>query len=137
MESTVLIVDDTEDMRMIHSAFLQRMGYRVLEARDGSEAVRLANEMRPDAILMDLALPVLDGWGAIEALHGDPDTAGIPIIVLSSENDPTCRERAHAAGCAAFLSKPCGAKKLAASMARVVGGSGQHVDPEELLPGGP
>src|SRR5690554_187742 len=97
-ESTVLLVDDTEDMRTIHSAFLQRLGYRVLEARDGSEAVRVANDRRPDAILMDLSLPVLDGWGAIEVLRADPKTAGIPVIVLTTDNDPACRARAQDAG---------------------------------------
>ncbi|HWV57659.1 MAG TPA: response regulator [Longimicrobiales bacterium] len=119
-QTTVLIVDDTEDVRTIHGILLKRLGYRVLEAHNGSEAVRLASERHPDAILMDLGLPVLDGWGAIEALRADPDTAGIPVIVVSSDDDPSSRERASAAGCD-FLSKPCRENELAASVAHAVG----------------
>lgn len=123
---TVLLVDDTAEIRRVYKTYLQNSGFSVVEAVDGGEAVRLAFERRPAAILMDLGLPGLDGWGAIDALRDDPATARIPVIVLTALDDPANRERAAASGCAAFLTKPCGGERLTSLVAQVIDPEGQR-----------
>ncbi len=80
----VLIVEDNFDNRAIYSVLLQHAGYDVLQAPDGEEGVRLASRDHPDVILMDLSMPVLDGWQALKRLKSDPDTASIPVFALSA-----------------------------------------------------
>lgn len=115
----VLVVDDYEDTRAMCSEFLEFMGYRVSVAADGREAVEKALE-RPDVILMDLSLPQLDGWGAIEEIKADPRTGDIPIIVITGHALAPMRERALAAGCVAFLAKPCLPQDLLEEVKRVL-----------------
>jgi two-component system, cell cycle response regulator DivK len=102
----VLVVDDYEDSRTMCTEYLEFMGYRVSGAGDGREAVSKAHD-RPDLILMDLSLPRMDGWDAIRQLKQDRVTRDIPIIVLTGHALTGLRERAIAAGCDSFLTKPC------------------------------
>ena len=106
-EKTVLIVEDQFDNRAIYGEILRHVGYRVLEAPHGAEGVLLAREYAPDLILMDLSMPVLDGWGAIARLKKDASTAEIPVLALSAhvmlEGD---FRRAEMAGFVAYLTKP-------------------------------
>jgi two-component system response regulator MprA len=81
---TILIAEDNEPLRAAMSAGLCRAGFRVIEAADGSGAIRAAHRDRPDLILMDLMMPHVDGWAAMEALRSDPHTSGIPVIVCSA-----------------------------------------------------
>jgi CheY-like chemotaxis protein len=104
---TVLLVDDVPDSREMYAFFLRAAGYAVHEAADGGDALEMALEFRPDVIVMDLSLPSMDGWTAIGTLSANPETAGIPVVVLSAHTFPADEQRAREAGAAAFLAKPC------------------------------
>jgi two-component system cell cycle response regulator DivK len=103
---TIMIVEDNEFSRDALSRRLQRRGYDVSLAANGREAVDIARAGKPDLILMDLGLPVMDGWEATRQLKGDPATRHIPIIVLSAHAMTNDREMALAAGSDEFDSKP-------------------------------
>jgi len=102
---SVLVVDDDRDARAMYGMYLRHVGCRVRTARDGQVAISKANDSPPDVIVMDLAMPRLDGWTASRWLKSSPATAHIPIIALSAASD--AREKARAAGCDGFLAKPC------------------------------
>lgn len=108
----VLIVDDIAEQRDIYSALLSFHGYTVLEAGDGAEALRLAKEHRPDVVVMDVMLPVLDGWKATERLKADPLTAGIPVIVLTARALEADQQESLSAGADCYLSKPCDPREV-------------------------
>lgn len=103
----VLIVDDFEDNRLMYVEYLQFKGLRVAEARNGEEAVARASELLPDLIVMDLSLPVVDGWAATRTLKGDARTKHIPVIALTGHAEPAHTQRALQAGCDDFIAKPC------------------------------
>jgi CheY-like chemotaxis protein len=105
-EVTIMLVEDNEASRDALSRRLERHGYRVLTAVDGSQAVSMARATLPDLILMDLGLPVLDGWDATRQLKGDVTTRHIPIIVLSAHAMTNDRDLALAAGGDDFDTKP-------------------------------
>lgn len=102
---SVLVVDDDRDARAMYGMYLRHVGCRVHTAPDGHAAIKKANSYVPDVIVMDLAMPRLDGWTASKWLKSSPATAHIPIIALSAV--PMVREDARAAGCDGFLAKPC------------------------------
>jgi CheY-like chemotaxis protein len=104
--ATIMVVEDNEPSRDALSRRLERRGYRVLLACDGREAVALAREALPDLILMDLGLPVVDGWDATRQLKADAATRHIPIIVLSAHAMTSDRDMALAAGGDDFDTKP-------------------------------
>jgi two-component system cell cycle response regulator DivK len=104
--ATILVVEDNEPSRDALARRLERRGYRVITARDGEEAVAAARSHRPDLILMDLGLPVIDGWEATRQLKGDAATRHIPIIVLSAHAMSSDRDQALAAGGDDFDTKP-------------------------------
>ena len=101
----VLVVDDLADQRAIFRAVLERRGFQVLEAADGEGAVRLAEEDRPDLILMDVNLPWMDGWEVTRRLKAVPRTASIPVVVVSAHVGPEGSTQADETGCSAFLAK--------------------------------
>jgi CheY-like chemotaxis protein len=103
---TILIVEDNEPSRDVLARRLERRGYGVVVAVDGQQAVDVARSARPDLILMDLGLPVMDGWEATRQLKGDLSTRHMPIIVLSAHAMTTDRELAIAAGGDEFDTKP-------------------------------
>jgi two-component system cell cycle response regulator DivK len=105
VRTKVLIVDDDRDARAMYRAYLMHSGCEVRTARDGRHAIDKAHQYVPDVIVMDLAMPHLDGWTASTWLKESPATAHIPIIALSAMSN--ARESARAAGCDAFLAKPC------------------------------
>lgn len=120
-QRTVLLVEDNEDNRIVYATILNYQGFRVHEASDGEEGIRLARETKPDAILMDISIPVIDGWKATEILKKDPATAHIPIIALTAHALASDREKALAIGCAGYLSKPCEPRAVVAEVERVIG----------------
>src|SRR5690606_74689 len=81
---TVLLVEDNEDNRTVYRTILEHFGYQVIEARNGEDGVRTARETIPDLILMDISIPVIDGWEATKILKNDPTTSHIPIIALTA-----------------------------------------------------
>jgi two-component system cell cycle response regulator DivK len=102
----VLIVDDSEDIRELWRLWLTFWGFEVEEATDGAEAVRRAKAHRPDLVLMDLWMPVLDGLDATAQLKANRSTTDVPVLALSADVFPPTPDRARAAGCDAFLAKP-------------------------------
>ncbi len=104
--TTVMLVDDDPDTRQIFGRVLTHMGYRVIEAALGAEAIATARAARPDVVLLDLGLPDMDGLTVAAALRADAATAAARILVLTAYVSPVDRARAAAAGCDVFLVKP-------------------------------
>lgn len=115
---TVLVVDDTAAVRIVLRMQLIILGYRVLEARSGMEAVKMSRLERPDLILMDISMPVLDGLETTRLLCSCAETCGIPVVALSAYTTLEGRERAIEAGCREFAAKPIEMKELAELIAR-------------------
>lgn len=84
---TVCIVDDDSDIREIYGMKFRREGFTVVTARDGEEGLQVVRQERPDVVLLDIQMPVLDGLGVLKILKGDPDLAKIPVVILSNIND--------------------------------------------------
>ncbi|MEI2688892.1 MAG: response regulator [Anaerolineae bacterium] len=114
----ILVVEDNADMREFLQRILKRRGYSYLEAVDGAEGVALALAERPDLILMDLALPVLDGYEATRLLKTNPDLAATPIVAVTAHARAIDREHAMEAGCDAYISKPYSIHELYALIDR-------------------
>lgn len=106
-QSLVLVVEDYQDAREMYAAYLQFSGYQVAEATDGEQAIQKTLELMPDIILMDLALPKLDGWQAARLLKSDERTKHIPIVALTGHALPAHAQQARDAGCEGFVTKPC------------------------------
>ena len=117
----ILLVEDHEDNRNIYRTILEHYGYQVVIAMDGQSGIRLAREEQPDLILMDLSIPVVDGWEATRQLKGDAATRAIPVIALSAHALEEDRLRARQAGCDGYLAKPVEPKKVLAEVARFLG----------------
>lgn len=115
----VLLVEDNEMNRDMLLRRLQRKGYEVITALDGEEAIQFAKLHQPEVVLMDMSLPVLDGWEATRRLKADPATRGIPVIALTAHALPAERDRALEAGCVAFETKPIDFPKLLSVMESV------------------
>jgi len=103
----VLLVDDFQDNREMYAMYLEHSGLRVAEAANGHEALEQAFHLLPDLIVMDLSLPGLDGWEATRRLKADQRTKKIPVLALTSHALEGYSEGARAAGCDAFITKPC------------------------------
>jgi len=102
----ILLVEDNEFNRDMLSRRLQRKGFDVIIAEDGESGIRLAQESRPDLILMDMDLPVLDGWEATRRLKADPAMSSIPVVALTAHAMKSDHDRAMASGCDDFATKP-------------------------------
>ena len=102
----ILLVEDNEMNRDMLSRRLERRGYGVLIATDGAQGIAVAQQERPDLILMDMSLPILDGWEATRQLKQAPDTRHIPVIALTAHAMTSDEERARQAGCDDFDTKP-------------------------------
>ena len=119
-KALVLVVEDYQDAREMYSAYLQFSGFRVAEATDGLEAIEKTIELLPDIILMDLALPKIDGWEATKRLKSDERTKHIPIVALTGHALAGFAEGAREAGCDAFVTKPCLPDALVAEIQRML-----------------
>jgi CheY-like chemotaxis protein len=108
----ILLVEDNEMNRDMLSRRLERRGYRVAIALDGEQGVSMAGSEAPDLVLMDMSLPVLDGWEAARRLKAVPETRAIPIIALTSHAMVGDREKAIAAGCDDYDTKPVEFQRL-------------------------
>ena len=102
----ILYAEDNEDNIYMLSRRLQRKGFEVLIARDGEEAVETVLKERPELVLMDLSLPVLDGWQATQRIRAEPEISDTPVIALTAHAMEGERDRALAAGCDDFDTKP-------------------------------
>jgi two-component system cell cycle response regulator DivK len=118
----LLVVDDFEDNRAMYAEYLTHAGYRVVEAADGREAVERTRELLPDVVVMDLSLPVMDGWAATRELKSDARTRDIPVIALTGHALAGHSQGAREAGCDEFLAKPCLPATLLATVRDILAG---------------
>jgi two-component system cell cycle response regulator DivK len=105
-DRTILIVEDSDDARYFMRLALEDLGYLIIEAEDGAKAVGIAQEERPDIILMDLSLPILDGIAATQKIRASDGLDGIPIIAVTAHQETDFRIGAKAAGFDAYVTKP-------------------------------
>jgi two-component system cell cycle response regulator DivK len=116
MTKRILVVEDQEDNRQILRDLLSNAGYEMIEAEDGQQALTQAAKHKPDLILMDIQLPLLDGYEATRRIKADPALNAIPIIVVTSYALSGDEEKAHAAGCDAYVAKPFSPRALLAKI---------------------
>ena len=119
-QPTVLLVEDTEDNRFMMRRLLEMTGYRVVEATNGEEAVKLAEAESPQLILMDLSLPVIDGLAATRLIRQIPDFEAIPIIAVSAHDTSDFQSEAIDAGCNSYVTKPIDFNELETLIARLL-----------------
>ena len=122
MPKRILVVEDDPDNRRIVAKVLSVEGYDVIEAIDGIEALARARAEHPDLILMDLALPNVDGWEATRQLKSDPETLSIPVVALTAVAMRGDEEQARAAGCDDYLPKPARPAAIRAVVKKYTGG---------------
>lgn len=120
MPHTILLVEDNEDNVTVYRAILEHSGFRVLEARDGPEGIRAARDELPDLVLMDISIPLVDGWEATRVLKADPATARIPVVALTAHAFESDRARALEAGCDGYLVKPIEPRQVVAEVRRLL-----------------
>ena len=116
MSRCILVVEDQVDNRQILRDLLGNAGYDLVEAENGQEALAAVARQRPDLILMDIQLPVMDGYEATRRLKSDPGTKSIPIIVVTSYALSGDETKARAAGCDAYVTKPFSPRQLLAKV---------------------
>lgn len=118
---TILLVEDLEEHRYLFATVLRLAGYRVLEASDGERALALVRDRRPDLMVLDLGLPVLDGWQVLQLLKANPATRGMPVIAVTVHAFEKDRARAMELGCVLHLAKPTRPHDLLLAVHRVLG----------------
>ena len=111
--ATVLLVEDVADTRDMYADYLRHCGFNVTIATTGAEALDAAREQRPDLILMDAAMPGLDGWAATKLLKNDPITRDVPVLILTAHVFAEHRAKAADVGADGFIGKPCMPDELA------------------------
>lgn len=123
-QRTILVVEDYDDTREMIAQILRGKGFRVVEAADGLKAVNAAKQEQPDLILMDLSLPMLDGFEATRRIKGEADTKHIPVVAVSAHcGEPGCKERAMDVGCLDCVKKPVDFDALDNTLERYVPGA--------------
>jgi two-component system cell cycle response regulator DivK len=116
MNKTILVVEDQEDNRQILRDLLASAGLRMVEAHDGRQALTVARSERPDLILMDIQLPILDGYEATRSIKRDPELKHIPIIAVTSYALSGDETKALEAGCDGYVAKPYSTRHLLAKI---------------------
>ena len=119
--SKILLVEDNEMNRDMLTRRLERKGFEVVIAVDGQAGVDMASSTRPDIILMDLSLPVMDGWEATRKIKADPATQSIPVIALTAHAMAGDEQKALAAGCNDYDTKPIDLKRLLGKIEKLLG----------------
>jgi CheY-like chemotaxis protein len=117
----ILVVEDNKDNMTLITDVLSSLEYEVISAKDGEEGLQVAKAEKPDLILMDLSLPRMDGWTATRQLKADTELAHIPVIALTAHAMIGDRERALAAGCDDYISKPINIRELAGKLTQLLG----------------
>ena len=119
----VLLVDDYPDAREMYAEYLEFSGFEIVQAGNGVEAIERAHDSHPDVVLMDLSLPVMDGWEATRRLKADDETKDIPVLALTGHALSGVSNDAKKAGCDGFITKPCLPEDLVTEIKKVLGGS--------------
>lgn len=117
----ILAADDNLQIRMLVRASLRSLGHEVIEAQDGEEALELALARRPDLLLLDVTMPKLDGWEVLHFLRQRPDTADVPVMMLTTAAQQTDIKRGAELGCNDYLTKPFSPGDLRAHVERMLG----------------
>ncbi len=118
----VLVVDDNDDTRRVVRWMLEQKGYAVIEAADGQQAVAAALSARPDLILMDLLMPVVDGFEAVMQVREHPELRGVPVIAMTARDVAASRDRAEEVGFNQYLSKPLDFLRLSVVIEKLLSG---------------
>ena len=121
---TVLVVDDQAADQDLHCFLLQRWGLRAIAAGDGWEALAYTRAVRPDVVITDLEMPGLDGWGLLARLRAAPETARVPVLVVTAHAAPLTDARARAAGAAGMLGKPLDVRAFRDAVERALAAGG-------------
>jgi two-component system cell cycle response regulator DivK len=121
MSKCILVVEDQEDNRQILSDLLSGAGYELTEAENGEEAIAAVAKRRPDLILMDIQLPIMDGYEATRRIRSNPDLKSVPIIAVTSYALAGDEDKALAAGCDGYVSKPYSPRDLLAKVRTCLG----------------
>ena len=129
MPPRILLIEDNDLNRYLVTFLREKHGFQVVAAPDGPAGIALAQEERPDLILLDIQLPVLDGYAVARALREKEDLRSIPIVALTSYAMPGDREKALESGCTGYLEKPIDPATFAQSIEEFVRKSPEEVDP--------
>jgi len=106
MKPTILVIEDNEQNLYLMTFMLEKNGYEVVQARDGREGIELATSVKPTLILLDIQLPVMDGYAVAREIKSNPELADVPIVAVTSYAMAGDRERVLAAGCTGYIEKP-------------------------------
>jgi len=118
--ATILVVDDFEDLRLTLRIWLEKLGYQVIEAVDGEQAIDITRRKQPHLILMDIGMPERSGISAAYKIRKDPDLRAIPIVAITAYDTPYLHQEAVRAGCVACLTKPVDTKRLEELLAKLL-----------------
>jgi len=121
MDTKILAVDDSRTMRDMVTLALKDQGFNVTTAEDGMDGLEALEKMEPDAIITDINMPRLDGFGFIDAVRDRPETKGTPILVLTTESSAELKSRARDAGATGWIVKPFAPEKLIKALRMVTG----------------
>jgi two-component system cell cycle response regulator DivK len=121
MSKKILVVEDTEDNRQILRDLLGMAGYEMVEAHDGAQGVAMAAEHMPDLILMDIQMPVLDGYEATRRIKANPALVSIPIVAVTSYALSGDEQKARDAGCNDYIAKPYSPRQMLAKVREILG----------------
>jgi two-component system cell cycle response regulator DivK len=121
MSKKILVIEDTEDNRQILRDLLGMAGYDMIEAHDGAEGVVKAAEHKPDLILMDIQMPVMDGYEATRRIKANPELTAIPIIAVTSYALSGDEAKTRAAGCDGYIAKPYSPRQMLAKVREILG----------------
>jgi CheY-like chemotaxis protein len=130
----VLVIDDQEDERAIQGAMLGHLGYEVDQAADGAEGIRRAQEQLPDLVLLDIAMPRLDGLAVCRALRADARTASVPVLLFTASVAGDLEAIAREVGASGILAKPVNPQLVARTIAQLIGPA-RPAEPERAGPG--
>ncbi len=118
MKGPILVIEDNEQNLYLTTFILEKNGYQVVQARDGEEGIDLAKRTRPALILLDVQLPMMDGYAVARALRNHADLSGVPIVAVTSYAMVGDRERVLAAGCDGYIEKPINPETFLAEIER-------------------
>ena len=124
MGATILVVEDNPSNMLLITTILKRAGYTVLQAERAEQGIALARSAKPALILMDVALPGVDGHAATRVLKADPETSRIPILALTAHAMKGDEEKARAAGCDGYLTKPIDSRGVVKTVADLIARAG-------------
>ena len=121
MTKRILMIEDTEDNRQIVRDLIDSVGYELIEAHDGAAGLAMAAEHKPDLILMDIQMPVMDGYEATRRIKANPELKAIPIVAVTSYALSGDEAKARAAGCDGYIAKPYSPRQMLAKVREILG----------------